>query len=158
MTRTKKVMLTEHVLRPKIKDKYHFDLKVQFLKELHDNTFSGLGNEDANEHIKKSLRLLTLLSIYLNKIKIKDASDFSYVTKLTGAASCWLRNEPAAWEWFKELLLRCPQHYLTDMQEVILFYMRLEVPTRQILDSKGAIPSMKAAKAKKAIQEIADHS
>ncbi|GJS75396.1 hypothetical protein Tco_0725277 [Tanacetum coccineum] len=34
----------------------------------------------------------------------------------------------------------------------------LDVPTRQILDSKGVIPSMKAADAKKAIQDMADHS
>ncbi|GJT73853.1 putative reverse transcriptase domain-containing protein [Tanacetum coccineum] len=27
-----------------------------------------------------------------------------------------------AWERFKELLMKCPQHYLTEMQEVILFY------------------------------------
>ncbi|GKA05600.1 hypothetical protein Tco_0684720 [Tanacetum coccineum] len=45
-----------------------------------------------------------------------------------------------------------------DMQEVILFYKGLDVPTRQILDSKGTIPTMKAADAKKAIQEMADHS
>ncbi|GJZ69354.1 hypothetical protein Tco_0632904 [Tanacetum coccineum] len=63
-----------------------------------------------------------------------------------------------AWERFKELLLRCPQHYLTDMQEVILFYKGFNVPTRQILDSKGAIPYMKAADAKKAIQDMADNS
>ncbi|GJT55953.1 hypothetical protein Tco_0991007 [Tanacetum coccineum] len=36
-----------------------------------------------------------------------------------------------AWERFKELLMKSPQHYLTDMQEVILFYNRLNVPTRQ---------------------------
>ncbi|GKF54848.1 hypothetical protein Tco_0165188 [Tanacetum coccineum] len=44
------------------------------------------------------------------------------------------------------------------MQEVILFYKGLDVPTRQILDSKGAIPSMNVADAKKAIQEMADYS
>ncbi|GJZ76250.1 ribonuclease H-like domain, reverse transcriptase, RNA-dependent DNA polymerase [Tanacetum coccineum] len=49
-----------------------------------------------------------------------------------------------AYEPFRELLLRCPQHYLTNMQEVILFYKGLDIPTRQILDSKGAIPSMKS--------------
>ncbi|GJR31609.1 hypothetical protein Tco_1107841 [Tanacetum coccineum] len=43
------------------------------------------------------------------------------------------------WERFKELLMKCPQHHLTDMQEVILFYNGLDVTTRQILDSKGAI-------------------
>ncbi|GKD22053.1 putative reverse transcriptase domain-containing protein [Tanacetum coccineum] len=58
----------------------------------------------------------------------------------------------------KEQLLRCPKHYLTDMEEVILFYKGLDVPTRQILDSKGAIPSMNDADAKKSIQEMADHS
>ncbi|GJX91342.1 ribonuclease H-like domain-containing protein [Tanacetum coccineum] len=44
------------------------------------------------------------------------------------------------------------------MQEVISFYKEWDVPTRQILDSKGAIPSMKADDAKKAIQDMADHS
>ncbi|GJY65110.1 hypothetical protein Tco_0466570 [Tanacetum coccineum] len=33
--------------------------------------------------------------------------------------------------------MKCPRHYLTEMQEVILFYNRSEVPTRQILDSGG---------------------
>ncbi|GJZ09692.1 NUDIX hydrolase 6-like protein [Tanacetum coccineum] len=42
-----------------------------------------------------------------------------------------------AWERFKELLMKCPQHYLTEMQEVILFYNGLDVPTQQILDSRG---------------------
>ncbi|GJV76266.1 retrovirus-related pol polyprotein from transposon TNT 1-94 [Tanacetum coccineum] len=53
-----------------------------------------------------------------------------------------------AWERFKELLMSCPQNYLTNMQKVILFYKGLEVPTRQILDSKTAIPTMTAANAK----------
>ncbi|GJV86214.1 retrovirus-related pol polyprotein from transposon TNT 1-94 [Tanacetum coccineum] len=63
-----------------------------------------------------------------------------------------------AWERFKELLMKCPQHYLTDIQEVILFYNGLDVPTRQILDSRGAIPSKTAADAKVAIQEMAEYS
>ncbi|GJR65844.1 retrovirus-related pol polyprotein from transposon TNT 1-94 [Tanacetum coccineum] len=62
-----------------------------------------------------------------------------------------------AWERFKELLMKCPQHYLTDMQEVILFYNGLDVPTRQILDSKGAISSKTTADAKIAIQEMAEY-
>ncbi|GJY85451.1 hypothetical protein Tco_0499477 [Tanacetum coccineum] len=62
------------------------------------------------------------------------------------------------WERFLELLMKCPQHYLTDMQEVILFYNGLDVPTRQILDSKGSIPSKTADDAKIAIQEIAEYS
>ncbi|GJU63355.1 hypothetical protein Tco_1245190 [Tanacetum coccineum] len=80
------------VTRPKIDDKYHFEIKGQFLKELRDNTFSGSDHEDANEHIEKVLEI-----------------------------------------------------------EVILFYNGLEVPTRQILDSKGVIPTKTAVDAKVAI-------
>ncbi|GKC81968.1 retrovirus-related pol polyprotein from transposon TNT 1-94, partial [Tanacetum coccineum] len=63
-----------------------------------------------------------------------------------------------AWERFKKLLMKCPQHYLTDMQEVILFYNGLDVPTRQILDSKGAIQTKTTADANVAIQEMAEYS
>nr|GEV93111.1 hypothetical protein [Tanacetum cinerariifolium] len=42
--------------------------------------------------------------------------------------------------------------------EVILFYNGLNVPTRQVLDSKGAIPTKTAADAKIAIQEMAEYS
>ncbi|GJU12469.1 hypothetical protein Tco_1134865 [Tanacetum coccineum] len=58
------------------------------------------------------------------------------------------------WERFKELLMKCPQHYLTEMQEVILFYNGLDVQTRQILNSKGAIPSKTAADAKKVNEKV----
>nr|GEY60917.1 putative reverse transcriptase domain-containing protein [Tanacetum cinerariifolium] len=81
--------------RPKIDEKAHFESKGEFLKELHDNTFSGSDNKDANEHIEK---------------------------------------------------------------EVILFYKGLDVPTRQILDSKGAIPFMKVVDAKKDTQDMTGHS
>ncbi|GJS02339.1 putative reverse transcriptase domain-containing protein [Tanacetum coccineum] len=63
-----------------------------------------------------------------------------------------------AWERFKELLMKCPQHYLTEMQEVILFYNGLDVPTRQILDSRGVVPTKTAANVKKAIQEMTEYS
>nr|GEX14196.1 hypothetical protein [Tanacetum cinerariifolium] len=62
------------------------------------------------------------------------------------------------WKRFKKLLMKCPQHYLTEMWEVILFYNRLDVQTRQILDSKGAIPSKTVVDAKVAIQEMAEYS
>nr|GEX06171.1 hypothetical protein [Tanacetum cinerariifolium] len=54
--------------------------------------------------------------------------------------------------------MKCPQHYLTKLQEVILFYNGLGIPTRQILDSRGAIPSKTATDAKIAIQEMAEYS
>ncbi|GKE83451.1 hypothetical protein Tco_1557193 [Tanacetum coccineum] len=182
------------IARPKIDDKDSFELKGQFLKELHDNTFSGSDHEDANEHIEKFLEIVDLFhipNITQDKVMLR-----AFPMSLTGATSRWLRNKPSgsitnwkdlktkflrkycppartakkmeeinnfqqepdetlyqAWERFKELLMKCPQHYLTEMQEVILFYNGLDVPTRNILDSKGVIPSKTAADAKVAIQK-----
>ncbi|GKB03084.1 hypothetical protein Tco_0831173 [Tanacetum coccineum] len=56
-----------------------------------------------------------------------------------------------AWKRFKELLMKCPQHYLTEMKEVILFYNGLDIPTRQILNSRGALLTITAEDAKRAI-------
>ncbi|GJZ99090.1 hypothetical protein Tco_0671641, partial [Tanacetum coccineum] len=155
------------VARPKIDNKDQFELKGQFLKELRENTFSGSDNEDANEHIEKVLEIVDLFHVpnitedlktkFLNKYcppgrtakKMEEINNF--------------QQEPdetlfQAWERFKELLMKCPQHYLTEMQEVILFYNGLDIPTRQILDSRGAIPTKTAEDAKKAIQEMAEYS
>ncbi|GJS35020.1 hypothetical protein Tco_0533402 [Tanacetum coccineum] len=134
------------IARPKFDKDAKFELKGRF-KELRDNTFN----------VTQDQLMLRIFPI-----------------TLTGTASRWIRNEPMeeinnfqqepdetlyqAWEQFKEILLRCPQNYLNSMQEVILYYKGLDVPTRQILDSKVAVPKMNAADAKKAIQEMADHS
>ncbi|GJZ00337.1 hypothetical protein Tco_0517766 [Tanacetum coccineum] len=45
-----------------------------------------------------------------------------------------------------------------ELKEVILFYNGLDVPTRQILDSRGVVPTKTIVDAKKAIQEMADDS
>ncbi|GJR63036.1 putative reverse transcriptase domain-containing protein [Tanacetum coccineum] len=149
------------VARPKIGEKYSFELKGQFLKELQENMFSGSDNEDANEHIEKVIKIVDLFHVpnitFLNKYcppgrtakKMKEINNF--------------QQEPdetlyQAWEHFKELLMKCPQHYLTEMQELILFYNVLDVPTQQILDSRGVVPTKTAADAKKAIQEMAEYS
>ncbi|GJS61282.1 retrovirus-related pol polyprotein from transposon TNT 1-94 [Tanacetum coccineum] len=187
------------VTKPTINQDTHFELKLQFLKELCDNTFSGSEHEDANEHIKKVLEIVVLF--YIPKITQDQIMLRAFPVSLTRAASRWIRNQTPgsittwevlktkflnkycppdrtakkmeeinnfqqepdeslfrAWEVFKELLMKCPQHYLTNMQEVILFYNGLDVLTRQILDSKGAIPSKTAADAKIAIQEMVEYS
>ncbi|GJT05301.1 ribonuclease H-like domain, reverse transcriptase, RNA-dependent DNA polymerase [Tanacetum coccineum] len=56
-----------------------------------------------------------------------------------------------------QLILRLFPISLLELQEVILFYKGLDVPTKKILDSKRGVPTMKADDAKKAIQEMADY-
>ncbi|GJR53404.1 hypothetical protein Tco_1403925 [Tanacetum coccineum] len=152
------------VTRPTINQDTPFELKGQFLKELCDNTFSGSEDEDANEHIKKVLEIVDIF--HISKVTQDQIMLRAFPVSLTGAASRWLKNQLSGsittWEIlktkFKELLMKCPQHYLTDMQEVILFYNGLDVPTRQDLDSKGSMPFKTAADAKITIQEMAEYS
>ncbi|GJZ85673.1 reverse transcriptase domain-containing protein [Tanacetum coccineum] len=47
-----------------------------------------------------------------------------------------------AWERYSNLLYRCPQHDLNSQQRVHIFYTRLYIHTRIMLDSKGFIPLM----------------
>ncbi|GJU55733.1 hypothetical protein Tco_1229447 [Tanacetum coccineum] len=51
------------VTRPKIDNKDQFELKGQFLKELQENTCSGLDNVDANEHNEKVLEIVDLFHV-----------------------------------------------------------------------------------------------
>ncbi|GJS15396.1 putative ribonuclease H-like domain-containing protein [Tanacetum coccineum] len=187
------------VVRPKIDDEVSFEIRGQFLKELRNNTFSGSGHEDPNEHIEKVLEFADLF--HIPKITIDQVMLRAFPMSLTEVVNRWLRNEPpgsvtdwetlkkkflgkyyppartakkmeeinnfqqeldetlyTAWERFKELLLKCPQHYLTDMQEAIAFYKGFDAFTRLSLDSRGAIPFMKVADAKKAINEMVNYS
>ncbi|GKE56385.1 hypothetical protein Tco_1495570, partial [Tanacetum coccineum] len=117
-------------------------------RELRTNTFSGSDHEDANEHIEKVLKIIDLFHI-LN-ITIDQVMLRSFLMSLTRAKLEEINNfqpEPdenlyQAWERFKELMMKCPQHYLTEMQEVILFYNGLGIPTRQILDSRAIQPQL----------------
>ncbi|GJX99062.1 hypothetical protein Tco_0356081 [Tanacetum coccineum] len=130
------------IARSKIDEKAHFELKGQFLKELRDNTFSRSDNDDANEHIEKVLEIVHLFHIpdvTQDQIMLRV-----FPMSLIGVASQWLRKEPAG--------------LIDTLESLKNNFLRLDVPTRQILDSKGAIPTMKATDAKKAIQDMTDHS
>ncbi|GJX81797.1 hypothetical protein Tco_0331278 [Tanacetum coccineum] len=89
------------IARPKFKENDKFDLKGQFLKELHDNTFSGSDNEDANEHIESVLEIaglcrssdtsdgLATIQSQLNNLgrEIKKVNKKVYIAKV-GRESC----------------------------------------------------------------------
>ncbi|GKC70194.1 hypothetical protein Tco_1116077 [Tanacetum coccineum] len=92
------------VSRPKIKDKDNFELKGQFLKELRSNIFSGSDHEDANNTLRNKYYPPSLTAK-----KMKEINNFQQEPN---------ENLYQAWERFKELLMKCPQHYLMEMQEV----------------------------------------
>ncbi|GJZ23091.1 hypothetical protein Tco_0560550 [Tanacetum coccineum] len=75
----------------------------------------GSDHEDANEHIEKVLEIVDLFHIP-NKYcphartakKMEEINNFQQEPD---------ENLYQAWERFKELLMKCPQRYLTEMQE-----------------------------------------
>ncbi|GKA15196.1 hypothetical protein Tco_0694943 [Tanacetum coccineum] len=81
------------IVRPKIDDKAHFELKGKFLKKLRDNTFNGSDHEDANEHIEKVLEIVDLF--HIPEITQDQIMLRAFPMLLTGAASHYLRNEPS---------------------------------------------------------------
>ncbi|GKC52367.1 ribonuclease H-like domain-containing protein, partial [Tanacetum coccineum] len=111
------------VARPKIDNKYQFELKGQFLKELRENTFSGLDNEDAKEHIEKVLKIIDLF--HVSNITEDQLMLRVFPISLTRAASRWLRNEPTSsiktWEDLKTKFLNkyCPPGRTTKKMEEI---------------------------------------
>nr|GEX94414.1 hypothetical protein [Tanacetum cinerariifolium] len=164
------------VVRPKYDKDVKFELKDQFLKELCDHTFSGSDDEDANEHIERVLKIIelfTTLDVTIDQLMLRV-----FPITLTGAASRWLRNESVGSITTRGILKGnflnkyCPPSRIAKRwRKVIIFSKsrmklftmlgndsRLDVPTRQILDSKGGVPEMSATDGKKAIQEMADYS
>ncbi|GJZ54143.1 putative reverse transcriptase domain-containing protein [Tanacetum coccineum] len=119
---------SSRIARPKFNEKARFELKGQFLKKLCNNTFIGSDNEDANEYIERFLEIADLFTI--PDVTQDQIMLRIFPISLTGAASRWIRNETTG----------------------------LDVPTRRILDSKGVVPKINATDAKKAIQEMVDHS
>ncbi|GKE18803.1 uncharacterized mitochondrial protein-like protein, partial [Tanacetum coccineum] len=118
------------IARPKINDKDHFELKGQFLKELRDNTFNdqimlrvfpmsltGAASRWLRNKPSSSVQTWEdLKTKFLSKYcpptrtakKIEDINNFQQEPNKTLYQ---------AWERFKELLMKYPQHYLTEMQE-----------------------------------------
>ncbi|GJT57413.1 hypothetical protein Tco_0992467 [Tanacetum coccineum] len=113
----------EEYSEEEIEDKYSFELKGHFLKELRDNTFSGSDHEDVNEHIKNVLDIVDLF--HIPNITIDQVMLRAFRMSLTRAASHWLRNKPSSsittWEDLKTKFLRkyCPPARTTKKMEEI---------------------------------------
>ncbi|GKC31386.1 hypothetical protein Tco_1038680 [Tanacetum coccineum] len=62
------------------------------------------------------------------------------------------------WEWYNDLLYKCPTHDINNHQKVNIVYNGLGSMNRRLLDSQGPIQSMTPAQALTAIQTMAAHS
>ncbi|KAG9442238.1 hypothetical protein H6P81_018092 [Aristolochia fimbriata] len=117
------------IVRPEVPS--NFEIKPQILSMIQNNyQFGGLSHEDPNEHIEKFL-------------EICDTFRFKDVTNEV----VWLRLFPftprdrehdeqlyEAWERFKELLRKCPNHGIPLWMQIETFYNGITVSTRNLID------------------------
>nr|GEX92006.1 hypothetical protein [Tanacetum cinerariifolium] len=111
------------VVRPKIIDKTHFELKGQFLKEFRENIFSGLEHKDAKKHFEKVPEMVDLF--HIPEVTQDQVMLRTFPMSLTGSTSRWLRNEPSGsitnWETLKTKFLNKyfpPAHTAKKMEEI----------------------------------------
>ncbi|GJX49832.1 hypothetical protein Tco_0276677 [Tanacetum coccineum] len=63
-----------------------------------------------------------------------------------------------AWEWYNDLLYKCPTHDINSHQKVNIFYNGIGTMNRQLLDSQGPISGTTPARVLTAIQTMVNHS
>ncbi|GKB94860.1 hypothetical protein Tco_0980997 [Tanacetum coccineum] len=155
------------VVKPEIEGNVNFEIKIQFMRELREDTFSGNKNDDAHEHVERVLDIVSLFNI--PGVSHDDVMLRVFPITLTGAAKRWLeeiRNFKQegdetlyqAWEQYNDLLYKCPTHDINNHQKVNIFYNGLGALNRQLLESQGLIPGMTLVQALTAIQTMANHS
>ncbi|GKE07767.1 hypothetical protein Tco_1411318 [Tanacetum coccineum] len=159
------------MVKPEIGGNVNFEIKSQFMRELREDTFSKNKNDDAREHVERVLDIVSLFNIPVVSHDVVMLRVFPIT--LTRAAKRWtakqlkeIRNFKQegdktlyqAWEWYNDLLYKCPTHDINSHQKVNIFYNGLGTMNRQLLDLQGQIPGMTPAQALTTIQTMADHS
>ncbi|GJV25779.1 putative reverse transcriptase domain-containing protein [Tanacetum coccineum] len=103
------------ISRPKIDDKDSSELKGQFLKELRDNIFSGAASRWLRNKPSGSITTWEDLKTKFLSKYYPPARTTKKMEEINNFQQELDETLYQAWERFKELLIKCPQHYLTEM-------------------------------------------
>ncbi|GKB68543.1 hypothetical protein Tco_0929955 [Tanacetum coccineum] len=139
------------------------------MRELRDDTFFGNKNDDAHEHVERVLDIVDRLPP--GTINSWDLLKKAFIQRYCPPSKTAKQLEEIrnfkqegdetlyqAWEWYNDLLYKCPTYDINSHQKVNIFYNGLGTMNRQLLDSQGPIPGMTPAQALTTIQTMADHS
>ncbi|GJX74645.1 hypothetical protein Tco_0313240 [Tanacetum coccineum] len=163
------------IVKPKISDDVEFKININFMRELRRKLFIGTDDEYAHEHVRRILEIVDLF--YFPGVTHHAVMLRVFPITLKGRALRWEKRLRAgkleeirnfkqemyetlyqAWERYNDLLFRFPQHDLNNHQKVQIFYTRLDISSRRMLDSRGLITLMTPNQALKSIQVMVDHS
>ncbi|GJR37086.1 hypothetical protein Tco_1212770 [Tanacetum coccineum] len=132
------------------------------MRELREDTFSENKNDDAHEHVERVLDIEMLCDWWIDFLQqtidswhlLKKAFIQRYCPPSKTAKPLEeIRNFKQeggetlyqAWEWYNNLLYKCPTNDINSHQKVNIFYNGLRTMNGQLLDSKGLIPGMTPA-------------
>ncbi|GJZ18445.1 hypothetical protein Tco_0554568 [Tanacetum coccineum] len=135
------------VVKPKIDNDVEFEINSNFIRELRCKLFARTDDEDACKHVRRFI--WQYCSPFKTAKKLEEIHNFKQEMGET------LYH---AWERYSDLFYRCLQHDLNYQQKVHIFYTRLDISTRRMLDSRGFNTLMTPTQALISIQVMADHS
>ncbi|KAG9449976.1 hypothetical protein H6P81_009941 [Aristolochia fimbriata] len=134
------------IVRPEVPS--NFEIKPQVLSMIQNNyQFGGLSHEDPNEHIEKFLEIcdtfrfkdVTNEAVWLRlfPFSLRDRAKNWYNTLPPESIRTWeeLQRKFLAWERFKELLRKCPNHGIPLWMQIETFYNGITVSTRNLIDA-----------------------
>ncbi|GKE46704.1 hypothetical protein Tco_1477962 [Tanacetum coccineum] len=159
------------VVKPEIGGNVNFEIKIQFMRELREDTFFRNKNDDAQKHVERVLDIVSLFNI--PGVSHDAIMLCVFPITLTRAAKRWVAKLPPgtvdswdilkkafiqryclpsrtakqlreirnfkqegdetlyqAWEWYNDLLYKCPTHDINNHQKVNIFYNGLGAMNR----------------------------
>ncbi|GJR40274.1 hypothetical protein Tco_1215958 [Tanacetum coccineum] len=157
------------VLKPKIGGNVNFEIKIQFMRELREDTLFGNKNKDAHDHIDRVLDIVDRLTP--GAVNTWDLFKMAFIQRYCPPSKTTKQLKDIhnfkqesdellyqAWERYNDLLYKCLTHDINIHQKVSIFYKGLSTRNHQLLDSQGPIPRMTPTQALTAIQTMVDHS
>ncbi|GJT02757.1 protein kinase-like domain, concanavalin A-like lectin/glucanase domain protein [Tanacetum coccineum] len=111
------------VVKPEIGGNVSFEIKIQFMQELREDTFSGNKNDDAHEHVERVLDIVSLFNI--PEVSHDAVMLRIFPITLTRAAKRWVDRLPPGtvdfWDLLKKAFIqryRAPSKTAKQLEEI----------------------------------------
>ncbi|GKE60462.1 hypothetical protein Tco_1510829 [Tanacetum coccineum] len=124
------------VVKPEIGGNVNFEIKSQFMRELREDTFSENNNDDAHEHVKRVLDIVSLFNI--PGVSHEPSILWISLKKPLSKGTIHHKKQPSSLK-----------KSATSSRKKMRLYTKPQ---------NGSIPGMTLAQALTAIQTMADHS
>ena len=113
----------------------HFELRPAFISLVGQHQFGGSSLEDPPLTWRGSLETVILIGLKFTTKYVPRAVLRKKLNEITAFAQTEAENLHEAWERFKRLLRKCPQHGLSAAEQINKFYDGLLYSVKSTLDA-----------------------